>query len=322
MQRQLWRAARSATEVNHCIGSKPALAMLPGASLIPVTFTLDDVPGIPSRGRIRGTTAAPSTSCRLLAENDFLPDLGRFPPTCGSGPIAGADYSEQSDRQGGDAGILRAGDRVCSNQSDRGRAGRRHILLTFSASRSAFCPFRAREEVGVEVHSLSKAFNMIGCGSAGSAATSGSSRRWLMSKTTPDPANSSPFRGGRSRLWMTIRSPCRFGKSTGDGMAKLVQALTRCGFVCRMPAVRTSCTPGRRAVCADGPAFDTGRGGQPVPGSPSIRSSPCRGTTPGRSCGSVTYEAADEAAEDAFDGETVSAPDRDSLGVLGAVSRE
>ena len=121
----------------------------------------DDRARLPGRRHAhRATTAAWSTSCRSLAENDFLPDLdgipGRRRP---QGEAARALLSEQPDRQDGHARVLRAGDRVRQEARDRHHPGRgpRHAQLrpraataswpcrapATSASRSTRCPRRS-----------------------------------------------------------------------------------------------------------------------------------------------------------------------------------
>jgi LL-diaminopimelate aminotransferase len=50
MQREFGVALDPATQVNHCIGSKPALAMLPACFIDPGDVTLMTVPGYPVAG--------------------------------------------------------------------------------------------------------------------------------------------------------------------------------------------------------------------------------------------------------------------------------
>src|SRR5882672_2746625 len=64
-----------AKEVNHCIGSKTALAMLPAAFINPGDVTLMTVPGYPVAGTHTKYYGGSVHALPLLPSNDFLPDL-------------------------------------------------------------------------------------------------------------------------------------------------------------------------------------------------------------------------------------------------------
>ncbi len=68
-----------ATEINHCIGSKTALAMLPAAFINPGDVTLMTVPGYPVAGTHTRYLGGTVVSLPLVADNDFFPDLKAIP---------------------------------------------------------------------------------------------------------------------------------------------------------------------------------------------------------------------------------------------------
>src|SRR5918911_812121 len=68
-----------ATEVNHAIGSKPALAMLPAAFINPSDVTLMTVPGYPVAGTHTKYYGGEVYPLPLLPENGFYPRLGSIP---------------------------------------------------------------------------------------------------------------------------------------------------------------------------------------------------------------------------------------------------
>src|SRR5205085_6899261 len=68
-----------ATEINHAIGSKPALAMMPACFINPGDITLMTVPGYPVAGTHTAYYGGVVYKLPLLAENDFLPDLESIP---------------------------------------------------------------------------------------------------------------------------------------------------------------------------------------------------------------------------------------------------
>src|SRR5207249_5782885 len=67
------------TEVNHAIGSKPALAMLPAVFINPGDVTLMTVPGYPVAGTHTKYYGGEVHNLPLLAENGFYPDLNAIP---------------------------------------------------------------------------------------------------------------------------------------------------------------------------------------------------------------------------------------------------
>src|SRR5205809_4526071 len=67
------------TEVNHAIGSKPALAMLPAAFINPGDVTLMTVPGYPVAGTHTKYYGGEVYPLPLLPQNGFYPDLTAVP---------------------------------------------------------------------------------------------------------------------------------------------------------------------------------------------------------------------------------------------------
>src|SRR5262249_17730078 len=79
MQRNFGVTLDPASEVNHCIGSKTALAMLPAAFINPGDVTLMTVPGYPVAGTHTRYYGGSVHRLPLTAETDFLPDLDSVP---------------------------------------------------------------------------------------------------------------------------------------------------------------------------------------------------------------------------------------------------
>ncbi len=63
------------SEINHGIGSKPVLALLPMAFINPGDITIMTTPGYPLLGTTTEAVGGEVVSLPLLEENDFLPDL-------------------------------------------------------------------------------------------------------------------------------------------------------------------------------------------------------------------------------------------------------
>src|SRR5215204_7161590 len=79
MKRQFGVTLDPATEVCHCIGSKPAYAMLPACFINPGDVTLMTVPGYPVAGTHTRYYGGEVYPLPLLPENNFFPDLKNIP---------------------------------------------------------------------------------------------------------------------------------------------------------------------------------------------------------------------------------------------------
>src|SRR5713226_6352326 len=152
-----------ATAINHAIGSKPALAMLPAAFINPGDVTLMTVPGYPVAGTHTKYYAGEVYNLPLREENDFYPDLGAIPadirrrakllvlnyPNSPTGAVATRDLYRQV------IDFART-NRIVVVQDAA------HLLLSYEGPPLSFLQVDGAKEVGVEIHSMSKGFNMIG----------------------------------------------------------------------------------------------------------------------------------------------------------------
>jgi LL-diaminopimelate aminotransferase len=151
------------TEVNHAIGSKPALAMIPAAFINPGDITLMTVPGYPVAGTHTKYYGGKVHDLPLREENGFYPDLDGIPeevrkkakllvinyPNSPTGAIATRDFYKRVIDFAVKNKIVVVQDAA-------------HILLSFGEPPLSFLQMDGAKEVGVEIHSMSKGFNMIG----------------------------------------------------------------------------------------------------------------------------------------------------------------
>ncbi len=79
MERSFGVRLDPATEINHAIGSKPALAMLPAAFINSGDITLMTVPGYPVAGTHTHYYGGQVYNLPLREENGFFPDLASIP---------------------------------------------------------------------------------------------------------------------------------------------------------------------------------------------------------------------------------------------------
>src|SRR6516162_2308530 len=150
-------------EVNHAIGSKPALAMIPAAFINPGDITLMTVPGYPVAGTHTKYYGGKVHELPLREENGFYPDLDGVAeeirkkakllvinyPNSPTGAIATRDFYRRVIDFARQNKIVVVQDAA-------------HILLSYGEAPLSFLQIDGAKDVGVEIHSLSKGFNMIG----------------------------------------------------------------------------------------------------------------------------------------------------------------
>ena len=225
-----------ATEVNHAIGSKPAFAMLPAVFINPGDVTLMTVPGYPVAGTHTKYYGGDVHRLPLLPENDFFPDLNGIPvdvrkrakllvinyPNSPTGQVATTDFYK------------RVIDFAHTNQVVIVQDAA-HGLLTYNGEPTSFLQVPGAKDVGVEVHSLSKGFNMIGW-RIGFVA--GHPRIVQAFADVKDNSDSGQFMAiqraaavalDHPEIWQAVRAKYR------RRLQKLVAALTQVGFQAKMP---------------------------------------------------------------------------------------
>src|SRR4051794_4581547 len=163
MQRNFDVKLDATTEVNHCIGSKTALAILPAAFINPGDITLMTVPGYPVAGTHTKYYGGAVHALPLLPENDFFPDLEGIPadirqrakllvlnyPNSPTGRVATRAFYERAIAFARENRIVIVQDAA-------------HIMLSYDGAPLSFLSLPGAKDVGVEVHSMSKGFHMIG----------------------------------------------------------------------------------------------------------------------------------------------------------------
>jgi len=148
----------------HGIGSKPILAMLPVCFINPGDVLLTTVPGYPVTATYTKYLGGEVYDLPLLESNSFLPDLNSIPPQVLE--KAKMLYLNYPNNPTGAVATPEFFSRVVAF------AKRNNIIVVHDAPYAAltydgykplsFLSVEGAMEVGVEVHSMSKAFNMTG----------------------------------------------------------------------------------------------------------------------------------------------------------------
>lgn len=151
-------------EINHGIGSKPILALLPLAFINPGDITIMTVPGYPVLGTTTKAVGGEVVNLPLLEENNFLPDLDSLTeeqkkrakllyinyPNNPTGATATEEFYKKVVKFAKDNDIIVVSDEAYSS-------------LMFDGNKPySFLNVEGAKEVGVAIQSLSKAYNMTG----------------------------------------------------------------------------------------------------------------------------------------------------------------
>jgi LL-diaminopimelate aminotransferase len=148
----------------HGIGSKPVLAMLPICFINPGDILLTTVPGYPVTATYTKYLGGEVFNLPLLESNSFLPDLSIIPdpvlkrakllylnyPNNPTGAVASVEFFEQV------VDFARKNNIIVIHDAP-------YSALTYDGYKPlSFLSVKGAMDVGIEVHSLSKAFNMTG----------------------------------------------------------------------------------------------------------------------------------------------------------------
>ena len=225
-----------AREICHCIGSKPAYAMLPACFINPGDVTLMTAPGYPVAGTWTRYLGGEVHRLLLKKENGFLPDLDGIPddiktrakllvinyPNSPTGAVATRDFYRR-------VVDFAQKNRVVVVQDAA------HILLSYQGEPLSFLQVDGAKEVGVEVHSMSKGFNMIGWRMGFVA---GHAKIVQAYADVKDNSDSGQFMATQHAAAAALRNPnipIAIKAKYERRLRKLVAALQATGFQCEMP---------------------------------------------------------------------------------------
>ena len=152
-----------ATEINHSIGTKPSLAMLPLAFVNPGDVIFQTVPGYPVMATHTKYLGGEVVDIPLLEENAFLPDLTAIDPALAdrcklfyinypnnpTGAVATDEFYDELIAFAKKHNILIVQDAP-------------YATLVYDGERKSILQRPGAKECALELHSMSKAYNMTG----------------------------------------------------------------------------------------------------------------------------------------------------------------
>lgn len=160
----VYQVSTPAEHIIHGLGSKPILAMLPLCMINPGDITLTTVPGYPVTATYTKYLEGVPYPLPLLAENDFLPDLSAIPADIlRAAKLLYINYPNNPTGQMATRAFYRDLIEFALQHALVVIQDAAYGALTYNGAKPlSFLSIPGAEDVGVEVHSLSKAFNMTG----------------------------------------------------------------------------------------------------------------------------------------------------------------
>jgi LL-diaminopimelate aminotransferase len=263
------------------------------------------VPGYPVAGTHTEYYGGEVHRLPLSAENDFLPDLVSIPaeirrrakllslnyPNSPTGKVATREFYQRVIDFARENSLVVVQDAA-------------HVMLSYEDRPLSFLQVPGAREVGVEVHSLSKGWNMIGWRMGWVCGHERIVRAFADVKDNCDSGQFIAIQKAATAALDDPEIPVRIREKYRRRLVKLVETLRRCGFDCRMPG-------GSYFLYTSSP---TGvQGGPTLPNAEAasqyLITEHSISTVPWDDAGaylrfSVTYEASDETAEDDLMAET------------------
>ncbi|HHM12952.1 MAG TPA: aminotransferase class I/II-fold pyridoxal phosphate-dependent enzyme, partial [Planctomycetaceae bacterium] len=278
-----------------------ALAMLPACFINPGDVTLMTVPGYPVAGTHTRYYGGEVYPLPLTAENDFFPDLDAIPdevrrrakllvinyPNSPTGRVATRDFYERVIEFAREHEVVVVQDAA-------------HLVLTFEGEPLSFLSVPGAKEVGVEVHSLSKGFDMIGWRIGWVCGHERIVQAFADVKDNSDSGQFIAIQKAAITALDTPEIPAEVHARYERRLRKLVETLRSCGFECKMPGGTYFLYTPAPVAAAEGKTFASAE-----EASQYLITEHSIVTVPWDDAGaylrfSVTYEAQDEAAEDAL----------------------
>jgi LL-diaminopimelate aminotransferase len=149
--------------INHTIGSKPGLAMVPAIYINPGDVTLMTVPGYPVMGTHASYLGGEVVNLPLLEENNFLPDLKSIDPKIVERTkLLYLNYPNNPTGANATRAFFEEVVEFAKKNQIVVIQDAAYAALSYNNEPLSFLSVPGAMDVGVEFHSLSKAYNMTG----------------------------------------------------------------------------------------------------------------------------------------------------------------
>jgi len=225
------------TEVLHGIGSKPVLAMFPSVFINPGDVTLMTAPGYPVMATHTRWSGGSVHILPLTEENGFLPDLDAIPADVrAKAKLLYLNYPNNPTGAGATRAFFQKVVQFAKENNIIVVHDAAYAALMYGSKPLSFLSVPGAKDVGVEIHSLSKAFNMTGWRLAFVA---GSSRVIAGYGMVKDNYDSGQFKAIQQAGVYALDHPEITDKIAAKyerRLKSLVETLRGMGFKAKMPA--------------------------------------------------------------------------------------
>ena len=236
MKREFGVELDSETEINHAMGCKSALTIVPGLFIDRGDITLMTVPGYPVSGNHTKYYGGEVFELPLLEKNNFLPDLRSIPeevakrakllvinyPNSPTGALATETFYKEVVDFAKKNSVVVVQDAT-------------HAMLAYNGKPSSFLQTPGAKDVGIECHSMSKGFNMIGWRMGFVAGNPLLVSAFCDFKDNCDSGQFIPIQLAATEALLDTDLPKSVREKYQRRLQKLVSSLNECGFQTTMP---------------------------------------------------------------------------------------
>ncbi|OZU88595.1 aspartate aminotransferase [Virgibacillus indicus] len=246
------------TEINHSIGLKSALSMIPTAFINPGDITIMPTPNYPIIGTHTEYLGGEVVYLSLLEENSFLPKLDSLPadilkkvkllylnyPNNPTGAVATKSFFEEVVQFAKKHELIVIHDAA-------------YAALVFEEKPLSFLSIPGAKEVGIEMHSLSKSFNMTGWRIGFVAGNARLISAFRTVKDNYDSGQFIPIQKAASHALSHPEITEQMASKYSRRHASLVNVLRDCGFYVEKPKGSFFLYTRIPKAVADGPEFQS-----------------------------------------------------------------
>ena len=151
------------TEVCHAIGSKSALSLLPACFINPGDATIITIPGYPVLGTWTSYLGGEVIKLPLLEKNGFLPDLDSLTPEqCKKAKLLYLNYPNNPTGASATPEFFAKAIEFAKKNNILIVSDAAYAPLNFKGKPLSILSLPGAKDVAVELHSMSKGFNMTG----------------------------------------------------------------------------------------------------------------------------------------------------------------
>ena len=224
------------TEVVHSIGSKPALAMLPLTIINPGDVALMTTPGYPVFGTHTRYLGGKVYNLPLIEKNNFLPDLNSIPADIlERAKVIVLNYPNNPTGRGATQAFFKEVISFAKENSIVVIHDAAYSALVYNSEPLSFLSIPGAKDIGIEIQSLSKAFNMTGWRIAFVAGNADLVNAFA---TVKDNYDSGQFKAIQKAACTALENPI-ITKKTGTKykrrLESLISILNNLGFDASMP---------------------------------------------------------------------------------------